>query len=157
MHSAAILQKQSQLSISLSALISGTNVAFKWPFRGRSKAGALVTPLCGLSPRWANSRVQWWWVHPSDGHSQNDIPRLTIARVCPPVWSLRQQLISSHVLLTSPNNIPQPSHFLWMICLRHSSLFHYIMNRLESSSGPLKLLWRLNIHQWQQTPAPLLH
>lgn len=53
-----------------------------------------------------HSCVQRWWVHPSDGHSQNDNPWLTIARFSPAVWSARQQLISSHVLLTSTNNVP---------------------------------------------------
>lgn len=88
-----------------------------------------------------------------------DIPWLTMARFCPPVWSLRQILISSHVLLTSTNNIPQPSHFLWMICLQHSSLFHYIMSRPESSSGPLKLLWAAehsSVATNTRTSAPLV-
>ena len=84
--------------------------------------------------------------------------RLTIARFCPPAWSLRQQLISSH-LLTSPNNDPQSSHFLWIICLWHSSLFHSVMNRLESSSGPLKLLWaaeQSSVATNTRTSAPLV-
>lgn len=83
--------------------------------------------------------------------------QLTIARFCPPVWSLRQQLISSHVLLTSTNNIPQPSHLFWMIYLRHSSLFHYIIKWLELSSGLLnRVAEHLSVATNTRTSAPFV-
>lgn len=116
--------------------------------------------LSCLSRRWANgpfftprakmmSSSLWW---PKWQSSANNSPLL------PPVWSLRQQLISSHALLTSTNNIPPafplPLNDLPTIFISFS-LRYELTGVVFRSAEVIAGGW--TIHQRQQKPAPLLH